>query len=79
MYASFAPFLPILNTEGNPFNERVSVDRTACKSAFRSPGASKEERKRLRAVFDLSGDAIFLLDGEGRFLDVNQVACERYG
>jgi len=34
---------------------------------------------RLRAVFDLSGDAIFILDGEGRFLDVNRVACERYG
>jgi len=38
-----------------------------------------EELDRLRAVFDLSGDAIFILDGEGRFLDVNQVACERYG
>lgn len=38
-----------------------------------------EELDRLRAVFDLSGDAIFILDGEGRLLDVNQVACERYG
>ena len=43
------------------------------------PGASREELERLRAVFDLSGDAIFILDGEGRFLDVNRVACERYG
>jgi PAS domain S-box-containing protein len=68
-----------LDTEGNPFNERISMDRTADTRVFRSPGASKEERKRLRAVFDLSGDAIFLLDGEGRFLDANQVACERYG
>ncbi len=43
------------------------------------PGTSKEELERLRAVFDLSGDAIFILDEDGRILDVNQVVCERYG
>jgi len=43
------------------------------------PRASREELERLRAVFDLSGDAIFILDGEGRFLDVNRAACDRYG
>jgi len=41
--------------------------------------ASQVELEGLRAVFDLSGDAIFVLDGEGRFLDVNRAACERYG
>jgi PAS domain S-box-containing protein len=55
------------------------MDRTADERALHNPGASREELERLRAVFDLSGDAIFILDGEGRFLDVNQVACERYG
>ena len=53
--------------------------RKADKHISRGPGASKEELERLRAVFDLSGDAIFILDGEGCFLDVNRVACERYG
>ncbi len=55
------------------------MDKTADKRAFGSPGASREEVERLRAVFDLSGDAIFILDGEGRFIDVNRAACERYG
>jgi PAS domain S-box-containing protein len=41
--------------------------------------ASQEELERLRAVFDLSVDAIFILDAKGRFLDVNRGACERYG
>jgi PAS domain S-box-containing protein len=39
----------------------------------------QEEQERLRAVFDLSGDAIFVLDAEGRFLEVNQGACDQYG
>ena len=30
-------------------------------------------------MFDLSGDAIFILDEDGRILDANQVVCERYG
>ena len=53
--------------------------READKRAPCGPSASQEELERLRAVFDLSGDAIFILDGEGRFLDVNQAVCERYG
>jgi len=53
--------------------------READKDAPCCLSASQEELERLRAVFDLSGDAIFVLDVEGRFLDVNQVVCERYG
>jgi len=53
---------------------RVSGNPAPC-----SPSAPKEELERLRAVFDLSGDAVFILDDDGRFLDVNQVVCERYG
>ena len=53
--------------------------RKADKHTSRDPSVSKEELERLRAVFDLSGDAIFIIDGEGRVLDVNQVVCERYG
>ena len=43
------------------------------------PGSSKEELARLRAVFDLSDDAMAILDDDGRFLDVNRIVCERYG
>ncbi len=54
--------------------------RASCNPAPCSPpGASKEELARLRAVFDLSDDAIVILDDDGRFLDVNRIVCERYG
>jgi PAS domain S-box-containing protein len=53
---------------------REAENRISC-----APGDSPEELDLLRAVFDLSGDAIFILDGDGRFLEVNRVACERYG
>ncbi|TAL17106.1 PAS domain S-box protein [bacterium] len=36
-------------------------------------------QERFRAVFDNSGDAIFLLSLEGVVLDVNKTACSRYG
>ncbi len=55
------------------------MSREADKPPPCGPSASQEELERLRAVFDLSGDAIFILDGDGRILDVNQVVCERYG
>src|SRR5512141_2341008 len=55
------------------------MPRKADKRTSRGCRDSKEELERLRAAFDLSGDAIFILDGEGRFLDVNQAVCERYG
>jgi len=32
-----------------------------------------------RALFDEAGDAIFIHDVEGRFLDVNNMACSRLG
>jgi len=53
--------------------------READKHAHCRLSDSQEELERLRAVFDLSGDAIFVLDAEGRFLEVNQGVCERYG
>jgi PAS domain S-box-containing protein len=38
-----------------------------------------EEASRLKTLFDNASDAIFIHDLEGRFLEVNQVACERLG
>lgn len=44
-----------------------------------------ESERKYRALFDNADDAIFLVaagageGGPGRFLDVNRVACERYG
>lgn len=38
-----------------------------------------ESQARYRTLFDNAGDAIFIHDLAGRFLEVNQVACERLG
>ncbi|MBN1253648.1 MAG: PAS domain S-box protein [Deltaproteobacteria bacterium] len=39
----------------------------------------RESEIRYRTLFDCAADAIFVHDLRGRFLDVNMVACERYG
>jgi diguanylate cyclase (GGDEF)-like protein/PAS domain S-box-containing protein len=38
-----------------------------------------ESEIRYRTLFDCAADAIFVHDLRGRFLDVNTVACKRYG
>ena len=35
--------------------------------------------QKFHAIFNNSGDAIFILDANGRFLEVNQECCTRYG
>ncbi len=39
----------------------------------------RESQARYRTLFESAGDAIFIHDLTGRFLEVNQVACERLG
>ena len=41
--------------------------------------ALRESDSRYRQLFDASPDALFILDPQGRLLDCNQVAVERYG
>ncbi len=41
--------------------------------------ALQNSEQRYRTVFDYAGDAIFVHDLEGNFLDVNRVACEQLG
>ena len=41
--------------------------------------AVHDSETRFRAVFDHAGDAIFVHDQKGRFLDVNRRACESLG
>jgi len=38
-----------------------------------------ESEKRYRTLFDNANDAIFIYDLEGTFLEVNHIACERFG
>lgn len=45
----------------------------------RAEQALQASESRYRALFDDASDAIFIHDLEGRFLEVNRVACERLG
>jgi two-component system sensor histidine kinase UhpB len=41
--------------------------------------ALQKDEETFRDLFNNAGDAIFIRKKEGRFLEVNQVACDRYG
>ncbi len=41
--------------------------------------ALRDSEKKFRTLFESPNDAIYLHDLEGRFLEVNEVACERMG
>lgn len=41
--------------------------------------ALRETENRYRTIFDVATDAIYIHDIDGRFLEVNPVACERLG
>ena len=41
--------------------------------------ALRQSEARNRQLFDASPDAVFLMDAEGRYIDCNQTALDRYG
>jgi PAS domain S-box-containing protein len=45
----------------------------------RSEGVLREHEQTLRAVFETALDAIFITDGERRYVDVNPAGCEYLG
>ncbi|MDX6439451.1 MAG: two-component system, cell cycle sensor histidine kinase and response regulator CckA [Gaiellaceae bacterium] len=45
----------------------------------RSEAILREQEQKLRAVFDMAIDAIFITNDDRRYVDVNPAACEYYG
>ncbi|MFO7802831.1 MAG: PAS domain S-box protein, partial [Desulfovermiculus sp.] len=45
----------------------------------RQEEAQRKSEEKFRTIFNSSSDAIFIHDSSGRFLEVNDVACERLG
>ena len=67
--------IPLLDASGNVAGSMLLA---------RDISGERESERKYRTLFDNATDAIFVLsvledDGFGRFLDVNQVACDRYG
>jgi PAS domain S-box-containing protein len=46
---------------------------------FEMEQALRKSEERFRTLFEFAGDAIFISDLTGRFIEVNQTACERLG
>ncbi len=59
--------------------ESVSEQIAIAIDSKRTEEALSESEKMYRTLFDNAGDAIFVHDMGRAFLDVNAVACERYG
>jgi PAS domain S-box-containing protein len=77
VYWELASISPIRNGTGNTTHYlKVAEDVTARREMEE---ALRHSEQRYRTVFDHAGDAIFVHDMEGQFLDVNQIACQRLG
>ncbi len=61
-----------------PSGEVVTVYEDITKRVLAEQALQERERD-FRTVFDSAADAVFIMDIEGRFIEVNQVACSRLG
>ncbi|WP_220681229.1 PAS domain S-box protein [Methanofollis formosanus] len=69
--------VPVLDEDGEVrYFVGVSRDITEQK---RAEEALRHSEAKYRMLFEAASDAIFIFDREGRFLEVNRVACERLG
>ena len=46
---------------------------------YRGEQALRQSEERFRTLFESAGDALLILDADGRLLDANRTACERLG
>ncbi|MDZ7611749.1 MAG: PAS domain S-box protein [Candidatus Moranbacteria bacterium] len=54
-------------------------EKTELVGIFRDVSEKKATEKKFQLIFDSVGDALFILDLNGNFLEVNKAACQRLG
>ncbi len=60
-----------------PAIERELQEADVRRQRRRAEQELRESEQKFRMLFDSAGDAIFIHDLDGRFLEVNRIACER--
>jgi diguanylate cyclase (GGDEF)-like protein/PAS domain S-box-containing protein len=60
-------------------DERTIITLSDITARVRTEDELRESELRYKTLFDGAADAIFVHDLRGKFLDVNKIACERYG
>lgn len=65
-----------IKIDDNTLLQIISQDITDRKQ---TEEALKESEKKFRTLFENAGDPIFIRNFKGQFLEVNQIACDRYG
>ena len=59
--------------------ETGKITKVSGKEPNRVENALLESEEKFRTIFNNASDAFFFIDSEGRFIDVNRVACELTG
>jgi PAS domain S-box-containing protein len=72
-----AAISPVFDTFGRLTNY-VAVERDVTRER-QADLALRRSEEQYRQLADLSSDAIFIREPDGRFLDANRMACERFG
>ncbi|WP_320170354.1 histidine kinase dimerization/phosphoacceptor domain -containing protein [Maridesulfovibrio sp.] len=70
-------FVPLSSSGGRPEGMQVIIADITFE--YKIMQELKQSERMSRALFDGAGDAIFVHGVNGRFTDVNKVACERLG
>jgi len=72
MTEHFEKFRKNLQVSDNELESEIALRR-------KSEDALRQSEKKFRTLFEFANDAIFILDLEGNFIDVNRTAYERLG
>lgn len=67
-----------VTTQRLPDGRYLAIGRDVT-AACQAQKALKESEKRFRTLFESASDGVFVTDGDGRFLNVNQCACDSLG